>query len=239
MVGRPRKQWLLPIDEVLRRYREGESSSALAAECGLGNAHLILQAVRDAGMEVRSPYVGLQRPRKRDPRKRETRTCARDGCENTFEVYVSSSRKYCESSCRFADPQLRDRISESNTTHKLSDVDKLRMTATCSICGPNAKIVKSSRARSDGRPRYSCWLAGKAWYWAKKYNVSADHVMSMLTDQDGKCGICAKDLDESLCVDHCHGTGRVRGLLCNPCNSGIGLLGDTVEAIEAALRYLR
>jgi len=189
-------------------------------------------------MEVRSPYSGLH-PRKRDPKKRETRTCERDGCENTFDVYVSSERKYCTSECRFADPQLRDRISESNTTHKLSDLNESRMTATCSICGPKMKIVKGSRARSDGRPRYSCWLAGKAWHWEKHYGVTAVYVALLLNEQDGKCGICAKKLDESFCVDHDHDTGRVRGLLCHNCNKGLGLLGDTVDSVEAALKYLK
>jgi len=237
-MGKPRKQWLLPLNEVLRRYGEGESSTTLAEECGLGNVRPILQAVRDAGMEVRRPDHKLK-PRPRNPINWVTRSCKRGGCDNVIEGYRSKIKLYCSVECLRSDAQLRDQISESNTTHKLSDILEELLIAECSVCGPNVRIVKSSRTRSDGRSRYSCWLAGKAWYWAKKYNVSTDHVMSMLRSQDGKCGICAKDLNESLHVDHCHVTGKVRGLLCNNCNVGIGLLGDTVEAIEAALRYLR
>lgn len=40
-------------------------------------------------------------------------------------------------------------------------------------------------------------------------------------------------------VDHDHSTGRFRGMLCRLCNSGIGFLGDTIEGVEAALRYLK
>lgn len=112
------------------------------------------------------------------------------------------------------------------------------MTATCSVCGPKMKIVKGSRPRSDGRPRYSCWLAGKTWHWEKRYGITAVEVATMLESQNGECGICAKKLDVTFCVDHCHDTGKVRGLLCNNCNMGIGLLGDTVKSIEAALCYL-
>lgn len=233
-----RKEWLLPLDEVIRRYGEGESSTVLADECGLGNVRPILQAVRDAGMEVRSPEHRLK-PRPRNPINWVTRSCKRDGCGNIIEGYRSKIKLYCSVECLRSDVQLRDQISASNTTHKLSDIDETNLTATCSICDVDAKIVKSSRVRSDGRSRYSCWLAGKAWYWTKKYNVSVDYIMSTLKSQDGKCAICVKDIDESLCVDHCHATGRVRGLLCNNCNAGIGLLGDTVESIEAALRYLK
>jgi hypothetical protein len=41
-----------------------------------------------------------------------------------------------------------------------------------------------------------------------------------------------------LFVDHDHATGALRGILCNLCNSGIGALGDSVEGLREALRYL-
>ena|SRR6185437_5439330 len=46
------------------------------------------------------------------------------------------------------------------------------------------------------------------------------------------CGRPAK------CLDHCHTTGAFRGWLCGPCNSGLGMLGDTQEALQRAAAYL-
>lgn len=43
---------------------------------------------------------------------------------------------------------------------------------------------------------------------------------------------------QSLCVDHCHKTGKFRGWLCNRCNLALGKLGDTVDGVKKALKYL-
>lgn len=64
----------------------------------------------------------------------------------------------------------------------------------------------------------------------------------MFQEQNGRCKICNTHqiyLKTSLVVDHCHKTGHVRGLLCNACNLGIGLLKDKVEVLEKALIYIR
>ena len=52
------------------------------------------------------------------------------------------------------------------------------------------------------------------------------------------CGITEEELGRSLDVDHCHSSGKVRGLLCRNCNSGIGMLKDDVEIIKSAMKYL-
>jgi hypothetical protein len=39
-------------------------------------------------------------------------------------------------------------------------------------------------------------------------------------------------------VDHCHETGKIRGLLCHSCNTGIGKLGDNLEGLQKAVSYL-
>lgn len=72
-----------------------------------------------------------------------------------------------------------------------------------------------------------------------KYNLTLDQFNDMIQNQNGKCGICNKELGDRFCIDHCHSTGAVRGLLCHSCNSGIGLLGDTSSAVQKALDYLK
>jgi hypothetical protein len=64
----------------------------------------------------------------------------------------------------------------------------------------------------------------------------------MHVEQCGRCAICGREPNARrprLVVDHCHRTGRNRGLLCDRCNRAIGLLGETVETLEAAVGYLR
>jgi hypothetical protein len=69
-------------------------------------------------------------------------------------------------------------------------------------------------------------------------DFSIDQLNEMLDVQKGKCLICERTMGEP-CVDHCHTTGNVRGLLCRGCNAAIGSLGDSPELLERAVKYLR
>ncbi len=66
---------------------------------------------------------------------------------------------------------------------------------------------------------------------------------SLLESQDGRCAICGRTEADSrghrLHVDHCHATGRVRGLLCGDCNLGLGKFGDSPDLLAKAAVYLR
>jgi hypothetical protein len=61
----------------------------------------------------------------------------------------------------------------------------------------------------------------------------------MVAAQNGACKVCNEVPTETLRVDHCHVTGRVRGLLCRKCNTGLGMLRDSVAIVASALEYLR
>lgn len=52
-----------------------------------------------------------------------------------------------------------------------------------------------------------------------------------------ECQICGSQ--DRLCIDHDHGTGAIRGVLCTKCNSAIGMMDDSVEKLQAAITYLR
>ena len=59
--------------------------------------------------------------------------------------------------------------------------------------------------------------------------------------QDNKCALCKTPFSDKIKpnVDHCHSTEKIRGILCNKCNSGLGFLGDNIESLERAINYLR
>ncbi len=60
----------------------------------------------------------------------------------------------------------------------------------------------------------------------------------MLRDQNDRCAICEKEFGGKPIPDHNHETGTVRGLLCRPCNTGLGLFGDSAGRLRAADAYL-
>lgn len=71
----------------------------------------------------------------------------------------------------------------------------------------------------------------------KKYGITVSQYEQMLENQNNSCAICLKSFGQ-VYVDHCHATGKVRGLLCLKCNTGIGLLEDSVENLKNAISYL-
>jgi len=84
----------------------------------------------------------------------------------------------------------------------------------------------------------------------RHYGLTPDDFEAMRSKQDGKCAICKEVPSPSgrlarevfahgLHVDHNQKTGRVRGLLCNNCNNGLGRFMDDPVRLRAALRYLR
>jgi hypothetical protein len=71
------------------------------------------------------------------------------------------------------------------------------------------------------------------------YGISLEDCARLLVRQGGVCAICLKAPAERLCVDHCHATGKVRGLLCRTCNVGLGCYRDDPSLVTAAAAYLR
>ena len=74
----------------------------------------------------------------------------------------------------------------------------------------------------------------------KRYGLTLESYENLERLQEKKCAICRgpQNVGLNLDVDHCHVTGRVRGLLCRRCNSIIGLAEDQDRLLEAAIRYL-
>ena len=62
----------------------------------------------------------------------------------------------------------------------------------------------------------------------------------MKRKQEGRCAICGEEpsTKRGLAIDHCHITGKVRGLLCHGCNIGIGSMKDSAVLLLKAIRYL-
>ena len=83
----------------------------------------------------------------------------------------------------------------------------------------------------------------KKYHLRVNFNLTYEEYNNMLKEQSNKCKICktifSKTEYKTLpCVDHCHTTDKVRGLLCVNCNSGIGMLKDSTNLLKKAINYL-
>lgn len=76
----------------------------------------------------------------------------------------------------------------------------------------------------------------------KKYGLSVEDYEKLLILQNSKCKICGSTSGQKegsrLFVDHCHSTGKVRGLLCHNCNAGLGHFKDSTDLLNKAMSYL-
>jgi len=79
--------------------------------------------------------------------------------------------------------------------------------------------------------------ARRKYILKRLYDISEEEYNSLAKKQDGKCAICGNE--EKLYVDHNHGTGKVRGLLCNTCNTAIGMVKENTETLLKAITYLK
>lgn len=96
--------------------------------------------------------------------------------------------------------------------------------------------VRAQRAASATRQReYE-----RRYRLAKRYGLTPEQVDEMLLAQGGRCAVCQTDNPGARTwhVDHCHGSGRIRGLLCGNCNRGLGLFADDPSVLRAAINYL-
>lgn len=74
----------------------------------------------------------------------------------------------------------------------------------------------------------------------KTYGITFDDYKRIWFEQNGCCGICRrfqKEIKRPLFVDHCHETGKLRGLLCHNCNAALGLLKEDVTVMQNLINY--
>lgn len=84
----------------------------------------------------------------------------------------------------------------------------------------------------------------KNYNFMAKYGITLEEANKILADQNNTCALCEKEVQllpgfsTAAHIDHCHASGKVRGILCGNCNTALGKLGDSVEAIQKVLKYL-
>lgn len=103
--------------------------------------------------------------------------------------------------------------------------------------------------RSPGRPKAHVGLSREEirqrYHYKSKYGIDLAEYESLLLRQEGVCAICKQPPRgqgknaSRLHLDHCHLTGKVRGLLCRRCNPALGAFDDDIEKLQRAINYLR
>lgn len=173
-------------------------------------------------------------------------TCPRCGAE--FWAYAYQGRKFCSRSC-------------AHTTSWEVRGERRRLANTdqqCRRCKEFFPVSEFPLARS-GNPGFICRrcrqedpVRKRRYRLKENYDISLEAWSALYTRQAGRCAICACQLPElaemqrsiprknktQWSTDHCHLTGKVRGILCHGCNVGIGYFREDVEVVRRAIKYL-
>lgn len=176
------------------------------------------------------------------------KTCSKCGVEKRLDDFYRDKLKPDgrRSSCKACKPRVErkrpkayvsvedKRCSKCGTTKPSEQFyknsgSKDRLASACKDCTDEARSKRSEEQTRKQRYKYT-------------FGITLEDYERLFAQQRGRCAICTTTCPghtKHFHVDHCHKTGVVRGLLCAPCNMGIGQLGDDPDRIEAAAAYLR
>lgn len=108
----------------------------------------------------------------------------------------------------------------------------------------NREYMRKKRAGIPLEEKKRQWHSKRHYYLKYKFGITEEQYNAMLESQKFSCAICGSQQSgdkrsSRLAVDHCHETGKVRGLLCSACNKAIGLLRESAENLRSAISYLK
>ena len=128
----------------------------------------------------------------------------------------------------------KEHLKENSKEWIENNKDKVRQTRK-DWCDRNRdKLRENSRKRTpEQRRKQKLWM---------RYRLTPVEYGELLNKTGGKCPVCGVKFDNKTyrpCIDHCHRTDKIRGILCARCNLGIGMFYENTEAMENAAAYLR
>lgn len=145
-----------------------------------------------------------------------TKICSKCKEDKPLTEFTSHRAYYCDS-CK--DPDYNKKYAKE---YYQKNKERMRVSIA-------ASQAKEDPIRRKERLKQSTYL--------RKYGITPEQADELLQSQGGVCVIC-KTVPIKPSVDHCHNTGRIRGILCHSCNVGLGHFRDDIELLLAACDYL-
>ena len=149
--------------------------------------------------------------------------------DEAYEKALEASRKW-----------KRENVAKVRAQSKKWSVEnperKKELKAAWDVNNPEARKFHMDKLKTK-RPDYF-----KDKHLQYQYGISIEEYSMLAARQDNKCATCGKPAEEThrkrLFVDHCHSTGKIRGLLCQQCNTALGMVNDDISKLSALISYL-
>lgn len=161
-------------------------------------------------------------------------------CNKKF-TKTKHNRKYCSTKCQRLGNQRNWTAKNKDYIKKYRDARKdernrLRREKYKNDIEYRNRIKEKAKQFHKNNPK------SKKGTRLKKYGLTIVQFEEMLEKQNYKCAICGFEYDGNKAmfpfIDHCHSTGKNRGLLCSKCNFAIGQFNDDVSLLRSAIKYL-
>lgn len=160
------------------------------------------------------------------PRMRHRKVCTVDGCERSAFGYEMCQLHYMRWRTHGTTDKRLPALSEHGTSARYL------YGCRCEPC-KDARSVYQREWKSRVPAEVQRWQ--RIW---RRYRLTPEDFYALLDQQGGGCAICGAEA-VSWHVDHCHRGDFVRGILCSPCNQGLGYYSDDPDRMQSAVNYLR
>ena len=161
-----------------------------------------------------------------------SRDCAY--CGTHISAPSKHAQKFCSANCKQRALYWQRNPRSSRQCENCADPIPAERRAGARYCSDRCANALRNRAKTPGDRRRSRLLA--------TYGITLERYDELVAVQRGRCAICGVDTPSThhgfWQVDHCHTNGHVRGLLCSPCNIGLGQFKDQPKILRSAARYL-
>lgn len=174
----------------------------------------------------------IERKRKKAERNREYRKNNKDKFEAWFKAYREKNKDKEKERHRKYYQENKEKI---HARRKALHWDKI-LVKSREYYHKNKNRIIEYRKKNKSKlsvTHFKGWLK-------RKYGITLDDYNKMLSEQNYGCIICGDaQHGKRLSVDHCHGTGKIRGLLCDRHNMALGMFGDNIEHLQKAIHYIK
>ena len=126
-------------------------------------------------------------------------------------------------------PEVRQRVSETNRIHYYANLDEHRQRSS--------DYYRSRKTDPEFKKKVNAGITRNRF--KRLYGITSEERDAILVSQENKCAICKRFKTKWWHIDHCHKTGKVRGILCHRCNVMIGMAREDIDVLNTAIDYLR
>jgi len=186
-----------------------------------------------AWQEANKEKIAVQHKARYEAKKETIAAKHKDYYEANKQEHCAQKKIYYEAN--------KEKCAAANKAWREANKEKHEATKKAYREANKEKLDAYKKAWREAHPE-AHKVHGRKNHLQRKYGLTLEQFTEMLRTCDGRCQCCKTPFSEIIgqrpCIDHCHETGRVRGILCDRCNQALCHAGDNPKILRAPANYL-